>query len=150
MKTKYHIDALSAAVAESESVSDVLRKLDTKVCGGNHKHVSRVIKKMGLDTSHFLGQASRKGKTNGLKKHWSEVLVLRESSDRRQEGKILRRALIESGRKYICACCNQEPIWRGRPLVLQVHHKDGNWINDVPSNLDFVCPNCHSQEDDAL
>jgi hypothetical protein len=146
MKRKYHKELLATLVAESETVSDVMRKLNIRVSGGNHKHLSATIRKFGIDTSHFLGQASRKGKPNGLKKHWSEILVFREVSDRRQEGWKLRRALIESGREYICACCGREPIWNGKPLVLQVHHKDQNWLNDSPHNLDFVCPNCHSQE----
>jgi len=29
-------------------------------------------------------------------------------------------------------------------LSLTVHHKDGNWKNNKPNNLELLCPNCHS------
>lgn len=29
---------------------------------------------------------------------------------------------------------------------LQVHHLDGNWLNNSPSNLIYLCPKCHSAE----
>jgi 5-methylcytosine-specific restriction endonuclease McrA len=32
-------------------------------------------------------------------------------------------------------------------MVLHVDHVDGNSDNHVPSNLRFLCPNCHSQTD---
>jgi 5-methylcytosine-specific restriction endonuclease McrA len=35
--------------------------------------------------------------------------------------------------------------WRGRPLVLELEHKDGNNKNDERDNLEALCPNCHSQ-----
>lgn len=147
MKHKYTKELLQPLVAESATVSEVMRRLGIKICGGNHKYIAAAIKKFELDTSHFVGQASRLGKTNGCKKPWQEVLVLRENSDRRQHAYILRRALIESGREYGCARCGQDGMWNGKPLVLEVHHNDGDWLNDTKENLDFVCPNCHSQEE---
>lgn len=35
--------------------------------------------------------------------------------------------------------------WRGNPLVLEMHHKDGNNTNNTKENLILLCPNCHSQ-----
>lgn len=35
--------------------------------------------------------------------------------------------------------------WRDRPLVLELEHKDGNSKNNDRSNLECLCPNCHSQ-----
>ena len=44
-------------------------------------------------------------------------------------------------------CCNKCGIkeWQGMPIVLEMHHKDGNHSNDDKSNLEGLCPNCHSQ-----
>jgi Zn finger protein HypA/HybF involved in hydrogenase expression len=35
--------------------------------------------------------------------------------------------------------------WNGKPLVIQLHHKDGNRKNSKLENLKMACPNCHSQ-----
>ena len=35
--------------------------------------------------------------------------------------------------------------WQGKPIVLEIHHKDGNHQNDDRDNVEALCPNCHSQ-----
>ncbi len=140
---------LEPLVKDSTSIAQVLRKLELKEAGGNHSHISKRIQEYGLDTAHFLGQSSNKGnnrKGGAKKKPWSEILVKRESGPR-QKSFQLRRALIEFGREYICEECDQKPVWNKKELRLQVDHKNGNWLDDRPENLQFVCPNCHSQTD---
>lgn len=46
-----------------------------------------------------------------------------------------------------CSKCEQCGIseWNGKPIRLQVHHKDGDRTNNELSNLAILCPNCHSQ-----
>jgi Zn finger protein HypA/HybF involved in hydrogenase expression len=34
--------------------------------------------------------------------------------------------------------------WMGQPIKLEVHHLDGNRLNDDLNNLQVLCPNCHS------
>lgn len=29
-------------------------------------------------------------------------------------------------------------------VPLQINHKDGNYMNNCPDNLELICPNCHS------
>lgn len=45
-----------------------------------------------------------------------------------------------------CNCCGLSE-WNSKPLTLEVNHKDGNAANNVLENLEFLCPNCHSQTD---
>lgn len=47
-------------------------------------------------------------------------------------------------RKYECSVCNLSN-WLGKDIKLQVDHIDGNVKNSLPSNLRWICPNCHSQ-----
>lgn len=55
--------------------------------------------------------------------------------------------LIESGiLEYKCDFCGIRE-WNGKPIVLQLHHIDGNTLNNNLSNLQLLCPNCHSQTD---
>ena len=37
--------------------------------------------------------------------------------------------------------------WRGRPLVLQLHHRNGDGLDNRIENLVLLCANCHSQTD---
>lgn len=57
--------------------------------------------------------------------------------------KVIRRYLKET-REYKCEVCGISE-WNNVQLTLEVEHKDGNSENDDPSNLCWICPNCHSQ-----
>ena len=48
----------------------------------------------------------------------------------------------ENGHK--CEKCNNTE-WMGNPIALELEHKDGNHFNNERSNLEVICPNCHSQ-----
>ena len=146
--SKYTKALLKPLVEESISIAQVLRKLGLKEAGGSHTHISRKIKEFGLDTSHFLGRAANCGKNHRggpKKKTWQEILIKR-THGKRQHSFRLRRALIESGREYKCTC-GLEGEWNGKPIMLQVDHKNKDWLDDRKENLEFNCPNCHSQTD---
>ena len=48
-------------------------------------------------------------------------------------------------KEHRCEICGIGEVWNGMPLVLQVHHIDGNNTNNRLSNIQILCPNCHSQ-----
>jgi hypothetical protein len=145
---KYTREVLEAAVRQSRSMSEVMRHLGLALAGGTHSHLVRRIKAFEIDTSHFLGRAANQGAHHrgGRRVPWREVLVLR-TSGHRQKAHMLRRGLLESGRQYHCEAegCSLTREWLGKPLVLHVNHKNGNWLDDRAENLEFLCPNCHSQ-----
>jgi hypothetical protein len=57
----------------------------------------------------------------------------------------LKRRLIAAGLKE--ACCEECGLeaWRGRPLALELHHRNGVRDDNRLDNLAILCPNCHSQ-----
>ena len=135
---------LVSAVAENSSIAGVLRSLGIRQAGGSHSHMSRRIKALGLDTSHFVGQGHNAGK-HRPRLNASQILIEVPPNSPRRKPSLLRRALLEIGVSYECRDCELKPIWRERPLVLHVDHIDGRYWNCQPENLRFLCPNCHSQ-----
>ncbi|GAA3115717.1 hypothetical protein GCM10010466_03500 [Planomonospora alba] len=63
---KYTPEILAEAAANSRGIADVLRCLGVKWTGGSHAHISRRLEHFGIDTSHFLGQAHRRGQTSPI------------------------------------------------------------------------------------
>lgn len=59
----------------------------------------------------------------------------------RLKERILKENMIE----YKCSGCSIGPEWNGSKLVLQLEHKNGKNDDHRLDNLDFLCPNCHSQ-----
>lgn len=140
---KFQQENLTKLVAESVSFNEVLKKLGRNHSGGTWLLLKRKVKEFGIDTSHFLGKSACAGARNpGKAKKKSHTEILVEGHSERVRSRILRRALIESGREYRCEECKLIE-WRGEKLTLDIDHIDGNWSDCRPSNLKFVCPNCH-------
>ncbi|MFE7192078.1 HNH endonuclease signature motif containing protein [Kitasatospora sp. NPDC057541] len=143
----YTRELLQEAVDASHSVAGVVRHLRLRQAGGTQAHIGRRIKALGIDTSHFTGQAHSRGKRSARRLSPEDVLVQRPPDAKRLPGSRIRLALAELGRPELCAGCGTGPEWRGRPLTLEVDHVNGDWSDNRPDNLRLLCPNCHAVTD---
>ena len=148
-KYRYTDEALIDAVKNSVSVMGTMEKLGVnKFAGGTHSHLSKRIKQLNIDTSHFTGQASNRGDAHkgGSKKKTPQDILSINTSGRREKAWRLRRAMIESGAEYKCCVCGIQS-WNERPISLEVDHINRDWCDNRIENVRFICPNCHSQTD---
>lgn len=129
----YDILEVASAVEKSLSFAQVMREMG-KRGSGTQQRIKLFCKKNKIDYSHFTGQAhcTRQKK------------VSFEKGSKKVSTNILKTRLFDSGVERICESCKMKE-WLGRPIPLELHHKDGNRNNNDRSNLQILCSNCHAQ-----
>jgi hypothetical protein len=141
---KYTKEVLSTAASQCNNITDFLNLIGASLTSmSSRAFIKKKCSEYGIDISHFK---QRRPGSDNTKKHFSEILVYDRNQGRRENSFRLKKALKESGRNYICEVCTISPIWNGKSLNLEVDHIDNNPINNIETNLMFICPNCHSQK----
>lgn len=137
-------DDVIEAIRTSRSFTEAGAKLGIRA-GGNHSRLKRRVSALGLATSHFMGQAWRRGDRRPTvpPRPLSEVLVV----GRLERTSRLRERLIREGLKgRSCELCHRGS-WNGRPIPLELDHVNGRRDDNRIANLRLLCPNCHAQTD---
>lgn len=145
-KTKSIVNTMSSCdfvklVENSTSVREVLIKLGFSGASGSMAKVvkDRIVRE-SLDVSHF----KKGGTRGGMPRHSLEEILVENSTYTNigcLKGKLVRSGLL----KYECSGCGNKGEWLGKPLTLQLEHKNGKHNDHRIENLTFLCPNCHSQ-----
>lgn len=133
------------AVKNNTSIRATIMSLGLKETGSAYRVFRCRIAKLGLDTTHFLGQGHLKGKNHTWAKKipLSKILVKNSSYNNTVN---LKNRLIKSERlKNKCVECGLESVWNNKPIVLQLDHINGIHDDNRLVNLRILCPNCHSQ-----
>ncbi|MEV8548920.1 HNH endonuclease signature motif containing protein [Streptomyces glaucescens] len=137
-------DELRAAVACSESYADVMRRLGLDVGYAHHRRIRRRVTELGLDTSHFKRRTWGSAQPSPTRSGARDVLTVLPPGSARPKRDRLHAALRHLGVPYRCASCGNDGAWLGQPITLQIDHIDGNWLDNRPQNLRYLCPNCHA------
>jgi hypothetical protein len=135
-------EVFTRIVREAASVAAVIRGLGQAYAGAHYRNVHQEVQRLGLDTSHWTGQAH--GLSVQTRLLSAQVLV--ENSDT-STGRVKKIILREGLLPFRCALCKMDPVWRGQPLMLRLDHANGIRNDHRLDNLRFVCPNCDSQTD---
>lgn len=139
-KYNWNIEEIKEAVQTSTTFSDVLRKLNIPIVGNNSKTLKNILEEHNIDYSHFTGRA-KSYKTNYVKAE--NYLDNNKFIKAYQLKKKLLKEKIKENKCEICGLTE----WLGKPLIIQLHHINGNNTDNRLENLQMLCPNCHSQTD---
>ena len=128
-------------IQENTCYSDCLRALGLSPKGGSSTDILKQrIRELQCSTEHFV----RKPNASQAKYTLDEILI--ENSSYANIASLKRRLVNEKRLEYKCECCGISE-WRGVPLSLNLHHKNGINNDHRIENLSFLCPNCHSITD---
>lgn len=141
MKYDWNKERIASVLQECDSLSDVLVKLEIPNQGNNAKTLKNKIAEYGLDISHFTY-----GKKKRLEAKYIPASEYLFNGSSIQAAKLKSKLLKEGIKENKYEGCGLTE-WQGKPLVMQLHHIDGNNRNNELSNLQMLCPNCHSQTD---
>ncbi len=140
-RNKYTYELLAPVVQKSTTWADVCRSLGVKPFTGAQTHLKKRSEALGIDSSHFLGQAHGRGKKTGPKRTIEQLLA---SSTTKSH--VLRLRLIKEGIKEArCEKCKLTE-WVGEPIPLELDHINGDHWDSRLDNLQILCPNCHAQK----
>jgi len=130
---KYTDSELLTIINASKSIREVAEKIGYAPDGGSGiRAIKEMIQQKHFDTSHFLGQGWNKDNFD----------YSRFSENNNVKPRNALSALVAL-RGYKCEEC-QNTEWNNNPIPLEVHHIDGNHLNNDLSNLQLLCCNCHA------
>ena len=120
-------------IAQNQSKAFICKELQCKP-----ETLNSYLKKMGIE---YKGNQGGKGIKNTPSNYKN---ALEYSQGTCVKSHILKLKLIKEGIKEAkCEICGVSE-WQGKVLPLELHHKDRNHFNNELSNLQILCPNCHS------
>lgn len=118
----------------SSSYDELAEKIGYQSVGNSstYRAIVDMINELSLNVSHFQS------------KEYSFDYTRFKYGAKMNKVTQLRAIAYLRGRK--CEMCGLEE-WLGEPITLEIHHKDGDRLNNVLDNLQILCPNCHSKTD---
>ena len=142
MKREYAIDKLIENADKCVNMLDLCHKMGIENVGGeDYREVRCLAKELGIELVFSFKQSKPSMKSVKLP---NEMVFVKNghTSTTNLKKKIIREGLKE----YKCEKCGITE-WQGEPISLQIHHINGDHHDNRLENLQFLCPNCHSQTD---
>ena len=128
-------------VNNSSCISDVLKKLGYSTNGNSWGN--RIVKERMEKLNLIFTIKNNNFYKNSNKKIIPLEKVLEKDSEYSRT-KLKERLVREGLKEYKCEICGITE-WNNKPISLQLHHINGINNDNRLSNLQLLCPNCHSQ-----
>lgn len=134
---KFSVDMVREIVINCTSLTQVCYVLGYKGNGG-FKRVRTLIISESIDVSHFSHNIKKQPRPRKI-----PISTYLDNIKSITSLILKQRLLEESILKYRCNRCKLS-VWLEEPIPLQLHHIDGTYNNNL-SNLELLCPTCHSK-----
>jgi 5-methylcytosine-specific restriction endonuclease McrA len=136
-------DKLIEDLKASASISNFLDNQGLIACSGNYDTFKKWMKKHDINFQPLLLKNTLKKKSQESTKFSLEEIFIENSKADRN---VVKRAIIKYElMEYECSDCGNCGFWNNKPLSLQLEHKNGDSADNRIKNLEYLCPNCHSQ-----
>lgn len=141
-------EELQKLADKSSSISNLLRSVGLQPKGDNRKTLNKIIEELDIDLTKLI--KNRKDLYLEVNKRlakdfaYSDKQVFVKNSNYGRvhlKERIIDNKIID----YKCRKCGNNGKWQGEKLSLQLEHKNGISNDNRLENLEFLCPNCHSQ-----
>ena len=136
-------EQMTIVVAASDSMASALRMLDWPYNGTTIRRFRQLVTEYDLDTSHFLGQASHRGKRYPERTVPIAEYLVKDARRRITTSDLRKRLIAEKLLPDYCHGC-ENTAWCGRPIPLELDHINGDRDDNRLENLRLLCPNCHA------
>lgn len=131
------------------SVCEILRRLGLPTKSGNHRTLTKRLGEEDFDLTQFQINKKLELKSRPNNAHKSIKIpnekVFCEGSSYSCNIQLKKRLVNDYGWTYQCSECGVGDSYNDKPLTLQLDHINGDNTDHRLQNLQFLCPNCHSQ-----
>lgn len=115
------------------SLSGLIKSIGYPTCaGGTAGVVKKYLKLYNINTDHWTGQG------------WNKGMRMKDWSNYSGHQNVKKQLIKERG--IVCESCKLKE-WLDLKIPIEIHHIDGDRTNNTPTNLQLLCPNCHSITD---
>lgn len=144
---KFFLKNGKACCSEFSSQCNVIKKK-------NSESLKKAHRQGKLTTNHITFKIRSKAGLKGAKNKWEKKFKqdledyknknYDNLCDKSKAVRDIYRRFILKEQQFKCNKCKIDN-WNKKNIVLELHHIDGNKYNNQRNNLEFLCPNCHSQ-----
>ena len=135
------VEELKQAVIESNSISDVYRKMNKSKSGDSYKIIKRIIEENDIDISHFNPYSRNHLNIKNKKIPIKDYLVV---GSKIGSNSLKYKLYDQNLKSRICEMCSQDENWNGEKISLILDHINGISNDNRLENLRILCPNCNA------
>ena len=124
-----------------ENINQICKIIGKKSTNENYKRIKNILQINNVDIPHFNQNISNN--SSSAKKDVKYYLV---SGSTIAISKLRERIIKNGIKEHKCEKCGRTE-WEGEQIPLELHHINGDRLDNRIENLQLLCPNCHTLTD---